>query len=416
MGSSTEKRATTGRRSNPWDPRLVPGGSSGGSAAAVAAGLACAATGTDTGGSIRQPAAFCGVVRSQTDVRSCVPLRHGRVRVQPRSGWRDGAHRVDLALMLQAMQGFDPADSTSVERIDTRRRCVRFGPDRYRERQTYRLAEAVLRSRDRCALARCFADARRVLEARGATSSTSICRAPMRPFRRTTCRVGRSIDESLALRRRALRPSLREPARHRRPVPSLAARGLRQRSDPADSDRHLRAIGRLLRRLLPKGSTHPPPDPRRVHRRVRRGRRDPRADVAERRVPDRRADGRSGEHVPPGRVHDSGEPRRHSCGRGAVRLRRLVADRLAAARPTLRRSAFARARPRVPARDRLAHTPPARRSSTHDLGKRVIGLEIHTQLKTRSKIFSGASAAFGAAPNDACERCGHGTSRARCRC
>src|SRR5439155_9452565 len=61
MGSSTEHSAFKLTR-NPWDLARVPGGSSGGSAAAVAAGMAAGALGTDTGGSIRQPAAFCGVV------------------------------------------------------------------------------------------------------------------------------------------------------------------------------------------------------------------------------------------------------------------------------------------------------------------------------------------------------------------
>jgi aspartyl-tRNA(Asn)/glutamyl-tRNA(Gln) amidotransferase subunit A len=85
MGSSSE--TSFYGRENPWDTTRVPGGSSGGSAAAVAARIAPVATGTDTGGSIRQPGALTGLT-GFADVWARVALRHGRVRVEPRPGGR----------------------------------------------------------------------------------------------------------------------------------------------------------------------------------------------------------------------------------------------------------------------------------------------------------------------------------------
>ena len=98
MGSSTENSSVKPTR-NPWDLSRVPGGSSGGSAAAVAADEAFGALGTDTGGSIRQPAALSGVVGSQTKLRPRFAIRPGRVRFVARSGRtidENGArHRAD---------------------------------------------------------------------------------------------------------------------------------------------------------------------------------------------------------------------------------------------------------------------------------------------------------------------------------
>ena len=114
MGSSNES-SYYGPVRNPWDTSLVPGGSSGGSAAAVAALLAPAATGTDTGGSIRQPAAFCGITG--------IKPTYGRVSRLGMVAFASSldqagpmAHSAeDCALLLNSMAGYDPLDSTSSE-------------------------------------------------------------------------------------------------------------------------------------------------------------------------------------------------------------------------------------------------------------------------------------------------------------
>ena len=115
MGSSNET-SYYGPVRNPWNPALVPGGSSGGSAAAVAARLVPGATATDTGGSIRQPAALCGITGMKPTYGRV--SRYGMVAFASSldQGGVLTASAADAALMLREMAGFDAADSTSVDR------------------------------------------------------------------------------------------------------------------------------------------------------------------------------------------------------------------------------------------------------------------------------------------------------------
>jgi aspartyl-tRNA(Asn)/glutamyl-tRNA(Gln) amidotransferase subunit A len=179
MGSSNET-SFFGPVINPWrragsDTKLVPGGSSGGSAAAVAAGLCLGATATDTGGSIRQPAAFTGTVGIKPTYGRC--SRWGTVAFASsldQAGPMAAPSR-DAAILLRSMAGYDPKDSTSVDPsagLRQRRRQVGEG---HEDRHSQGIPRRRHAGRDREALAagHRLAEGRRLPR-----SSTSRCRTP----------------------------------------------------------------------------------------------------------------------------------------------------------------------------------------------------------------------------------------------
>jgi aspartyl-tRNA(Asn)/glutamyl-tRNA(Gln) amidotransferase subunit A len=128
MGSSTENSGF-GTTYNPWDTSRVPGGSSGGSAASVAARMAPAALGTDTGGSIRQPAAYCGVVGLKPSYGRV--SRYGLVAFGSSLDCVGALTRTveDAALLLEIMAGHDPMDSTSMpDAVPPYRKSLRGEP------------------------------------------------------------------------------------------------------------------------------------------------------------------------------------------------------------------------------------------------------------------------------------------------
>ena len=351
MGSSNEN-SWYGPVRNPWDPKKVPGGSSGGSAAAVAARLAPAATGTDTGGSIRQPAALTGLTGFKPTYGRV--SRYGMIAFASsldQAGMLTLTVR-DAAMLLAHMAGFDPRDSTSVDTpvpdyvgtLEQPLAGLKIGLlkeffDKGLEEESGKLS-----ARRVAPVREARREARRSEPAEPAAVRADVLRR----------RAGGVLIESVALRRRALRSSLRESDGPDGPVQALARRRLRRRGQAPHHDRHVRAVRGLLRRLLPAGAESAAPDHGRLRARVQAGRRAHGPDVADARVRHRREGGRSGDDVSQRHLHHRREPRRPAGRVGAVRPGGRLAGRAADHRPAFRRSEAAQRRALVSARDAVA--------------------------------------------------------------
>ena len=293
MGSSTEHSAY-GPTHNPWDLERIPGGSGGGSAAAVAAFEAPLAIGTDTGGSIRQPAAVTGTVG-----------------VKPTYG---GVSRYGLVALASSLDQAGPCARTVLDAAllhDGHRRPRPAGlhvastspvPDVVAAARRARRARAADRRRQASSAARATRPACSSASTRRSSCSTGLgaevveVSCPNFPYALAAYYLILPSEASSNLAKfDGMRYGLRvgddgDAPASRRSWRATRAAGLRRRGEAPHHPRHLRAVGRLLRRLLRPGAEGAHADPARLRRRVRAA---PTCSSRRRRPPRRSGSGRS---------------------------------------------------------------------------------------------------------------------------
>ena len=320
MGSSTEHSAY-GPTHNPWDLTRIPGGSGGGSAAAVAAYEAPLAIGTDTGGSIRQPGAVTGTVGVKPTYGGV--SRYGLVALANSLDQAGPVTRtvLDAALLHEIIGGHDPLDSTSIDAplpalVDAARRGaegdltgVRIGVVTELGGEGYQ-AGVLARFRESVELmTKAGRRGRRGLVPALRARAGDVLPDP----------AGRGVVQPGPLRRDALRAAghpRRRPERGGRHARHARGR-LRRRGEAPDHPRHLRPVERLLRRVLRPGAEGAHADRARLRRRLRAGRRAGQPDRSDDGVQARREGRRPAGDVPQRPGHDPGQPLRRAGHLGA---------------------------------------------------------------------------------------------------
>ena len=356
MGSSCENSAFHPAR-NPWDLDRVPGGSSGGGSASVASAEAVYALGSDTGGSVRQPAAMCGVVGMKPSYG--LVSRYGLVAYASSLDQIGpiGRSVEDCALVLNAIAGHDPRDSTSLpgpapdylSRIENEIAGLRLGlPSEY-------FSEGV-----ETGVREAVETAAKALEALGA--SVQEVSLPTTRYALACYYIIAPAECSANLARYdgvKYGASYQDAGDMWEAMERTRQYGFGPEVDPARHARNVCVVGRLLRRLLPEGATGPDFDPPRLCPRLRDGGRLGDSHLASGGLSLGREDGGPGANVPDRRLHPAGQHRRTSRPIGALRLLPRPSGGDAAHRPALGGCNAAAHRPRLPAGDKLARSQAA---------------------------------------------------------